>query len=108
MSTSRKLYLTGAALLMAVAVHAKPEPNVIVYFANDISARDFPAYGSSVWNDLKGQATRDPSLRARTPVMDRLAEEGVAVKNAGAATICNPSRVIIASPRSPRSVKYGA
>ncbi len=93
-----RILVLVALALTATATHAK-KPNVIVYYADDISAREFPMYGSSVWSDLKGHATSDPALRARTPVMDRLVEEGVVAKNAWAATICNPSRAMMMTGR---------
>ncbi|TWT78864.1 Arylsulfatase [Planctomycetes bacterium CA13] len=92
-------FFAMAAMLFVVVVYGQTKPNVIVYFADDISAREFPVYGSSVWSDLKGQATNDPELRARTPVMEQLAKEGVVVKTAWAATICNPSRAMMMTGR---------
>ncbi|MEN8735483.1 MAG: DUF1080 domain-containing protein [Lentimonas sp.] len=47
------------------------KPNIFVYFADDISARELPIYGSTVWSDdLKGGDSTDPALRASTPVLD--------------------------------------
>ncbi|MFR9651123.1 MAG: sulfatase-like hydrolase/transferase [Rikenellaceae bacterium] len=86
-----------AAIAPIVAAEAKPKrgatkPNVVLLFADDISAREFPIYGSSVWSDLRGDNTQDPALRASTPVMDRLANEGCWINTCWAATVSSPSR----------------
>ncbi|MGC6455279.1 MAG: sulfatase-like hydrolase/transferase [Coraliomargaritaceae bacterium] len=60
------------------------KPNVILIMADDISAREFPFYESSVWTDER---------RAKTPQMNQLAEEGCFIETMWAATICKPSRV---------------
>ncbi|MDZ8117561.1 sulfatase-like hydrolase/transferase [Pontiella agarivorans] len=75
------------------------KPNIILYFADDISAREFPVYGSSVWTAPDSTNTSDPKYRARTPVIDKLAEEGCWIKTAWAATVCNPSRAMMMSGR---------
>ncbi|QBG48816.1 sulfatase [Verrucomicrobia bacterium S94] len=78
---------------------AAQKPNIIIYFADDISAREFPVYGSSVWSSPKAKNTSDPKYRAQTPVLERLAEEGVTVKTAWGATICSPSRAMMMTGR---------
>ncbi|MDP4611809.1 MAG: sulfatase-like hydrolase/transferase [Opitutales bacterium] len=75
------------------------KPNIIVYFTDDISAREFPIYGSNVWIDPVKNDTSDPAYRAHTPVMDRLAREGCWVKTAWAATVCSPSRAMMMTGR---------
>lgn len=95
----RTLFVFVLATLFSLGLTAKNKPNVIVYFADDISAREFPVYGSSVWSDAKGHNTSDPAFRAYTPVIDRLASEGVTIKNAWAATVCNPSRAMMMTGR---------
>ena len=78
-------------LLAVLNLQALDKPNIIVYFADDISAREIPVYGSSVWSDnLKGYNSTDPKFRAETPVLNKLANEGVWITNAWAATICPP------------------
>jgi len=99
MNKSLMLLLAVALQLTFSGSAAADKPNVIVFYADDISARDFPMYGSSVWSDLQGKSTTDPSLRAKTPVMNRLAKEGVVIKNAWAATICSPSRAMMMTGR---------
>ena len=101
-TTVNKLLILPIALALQLAcspAEATDKPNVIVFYADDISARDFPVYESSVWSDLHGESTSDPSLRAKTPVMNQLAKEGVVVENAWAATICSPSRAMMMTGR---------
>lgn len=95
-----KTYVAVAWILMAVALPGASEKmNVIVYFADDISAREFPIYGSSVWSKPAGGDSSDPACRAFTPVMDRLAREGCWFETAWAATVCSPSRAMMMTGR---------
>jgi len=77
----------------------KSKPNIVILFADDISAREFPIYGSKVWSKPTGGNTTDPKYRAHTPVMDKLANEGVWIKTAWAATVCSPSRAMMMTGR---------
>ncbi len=88
-------------LLIALSSMAEPvkRPNVVILFADDISAREIPVYGSTVWADEKGRTCSDPKLRAETPVLDRLAAEGCYIKNAWSATSCMPSRAMLMTGR---------
>ncbi|MFD2256542.1 sulfatase-like hydrolase/transferase [Luteolibacter algae] len=82
------------------AMHSRAmseRPNVILIVADDISAREFPFYGSSKWSDGR---------RARTPMMDRLAKEGCFVETMWAATICKPSRVSLLTGTYAHQNKY--
>ncbi|MEM0965803.1 MAG: sulfatase-like hydrolase/transferase [Verrucomicrobiota bacterium] len=74
-------------------------PNIVLYFADDISPREFAIYGTPEWSPPERGATSDPQFRARTPVMDRLANEGVWIETAWAATLCKPSRAMILTGR---------
>lgn len=85
---------------VAPARAAPPErPNIILLFADDISARELPIYGSSVWSPPKGGNTSDPRYRAKTPVLDQLAREGCWITTAWAATVCSPSRAMMMTGR---------
>lgn len=75
------------------------QPNVVILFADDISARELPIYGSSVWTDPLRNNTSDPKLRAKTPVLDQLAYEGCWITTAWAATVCSPSRAMMMTGR---------
>lgn len=74
-------------------------PNVVLIYADDISAREFPVYGSTVWSGHRGSDTTDPAARGRMPVVDRLAREGVWFSSAWAATVCSPSRAMMMTGR---------
>lgn len=69
-------------------------PNVILNFADDISAREFPIYGSTVWSGFRGDGATDPAYRARMPVVDRTPREGVWFANR---MVAKPSRRSIRS-----------
>ena len=88
-----------AILLVSLIMTAQKKPNIILLYADDISARELPIYGSTVWSPPKGGDTSDPQYRAKTPVLDRLAEEGCYIKTAWAATICGPSRAMMMTGR---------
>lgn len=80
------------------------KPNIIILFADDISAREIPMYQSSVWTapknaNLKGGNTFDTQYRAQTPVLDKLSQDGCFFKNTWASTICGPSRAMMMTGR---------
>ncbi|MFD2255462.1 sulfatase-like hydrolase/transferase [Luteolibacter algae] len=75
------------------------KPNIIMVFADDISARELPVYGSSVWTGPWRNDTSDPQYRAKTPVLDQLASEGCWVTTPWAATVCSPSRAMMMTGR---------
>lgn len=77
----------------------KSKPNIILVYADDISARELPIYGSSVWTKDKGVDTSDEAFRARTPVLDQMAQEGCWVKTAWASVVCSPSRAMMMTGR---------
>ncbi|MGM8361977.1 sulfatase-like hydrolase/transferase [Flavobacterium sp. ARAG 55.4] len=93
------LNLLLLSVLFCSNVEAQEKPNIIVLFADDISARELPVYGSTVWSDLHGGDTSDKNLRAFTPVLDKIANEGCFIKTAWAATICGPSRAMMMTGR---------
>ncbi|GAA5477960.1 sulfatase-like hydrolase/transferase [Haloferula helveola] len=95
-----QIMLLAALSLGGVSAAAQPSrPNVILIFADDISARELPVYGSSVWTDPWSKDSSDPRFRARTPALDRLAEEGCWITNAWASTVCSPSRAMMMTGR---------
>jgi arylsulfatase A-like enzyme len=79
-----------------IAQAEKQQPNVIVVMADDISARDFPIYGS----------TRCYGERASTPVIDRLAKEGCYLTTAWSSTVCMPTRAMVMSGRYAHLTKW--
>jgi arylsulfatase A-like enzyme len=78
---------------------SQDRPNIILLFADDLSAREFPVYGSNVWTRPGGGNTSSMSYRARTPVLDGIANEGCYIKTAWAAAICSPSRAMMMTGR---------
>ena len=78
---------------------AAERPNIIIVFADDISAREFPIYGSSVWTKDKNVDTSDEAYRAQTPVLDQMAKDGCWVKTAWASVVCSPSRAMMMTGR---------
>ena len=88
------------------SLHAKKQPNIVILFADDISARELPIYGSTAWSDPTANTTSDIKYKAKTPVLDKIANEGVWVKNAWAATVCNPSRAMMMTGRYAYQTKW--
>lgn len=75
------------------------KPNIVLLYADDISARELPIYGSTVWSPPKGGDTSNEKFRAQTPILDQLANDGCFIKTAWAATVCSPSRAMMMTGR---------
>ncbi|TWU38333.1 sulfatase-like hydrolase/transferase [Novipirellula artificiosorum] len=90
--------LVITTLLTSVAV-ASEKPNILLVYADDISARELPIYGSSVWSHPTRGDTTDEKVRAKTPVLDQMASEGCWVKTAWASVVCSPSRAMMMTGR---------
>ncbi len=105
MKNKRPILLASLAITAAVA-QAKQQPNIVVVFADDISAREIPAYGSSKWSGHKGNDVQDMELRASTPVMDQLAKEGVLISTCWSNTISSPSRAQMMTGRYAYQTKW--
>lgn len=83
------------------------KPNIVILFADDISAREFPFYNSSTWSKPpQGGDTSDLKYRAKTPVLNKLAEEGMYIKTVWASTICGPSRAMMMTGRYAHKHKW--
>jgi arylsulfatase A-like enzyme len=96
----RKLILALlTTLLCAASLNAAQKPNIILVYADDISARELPFYGSSVWTKKKGVDTSDEAFQSKTPVLDQMAKEGCWVKTAWASVVCSPSRAMMMTGR---------
>lgn len=106
-SASRTSYFTclvATVLLLFIAfnvthVNAAKRPNIILVYADDISARELPLYRSSVWSKPSKGNTTDKKFLAKTPVLDQLAEDGCWVKTAWASVVCSPSRAMMMTGR---------
>lgn len=77
----------------------RSKPNVIFILADDISAREFPVYGSSDF-------TQSSKGRARTPTFNRMAREGCFVETVWSATVCKPSRTMLMTGRYANETKW--
>ncbi|EMI21487.1 sulfatase family protein [Rhodopirellula maiorica SM1] len=93
-------------VIQPVSLRAAETPNIILVFADDISARELPVYGSSVWSPPLRGDTSDPKYRASTPVLDRLANEGCWIKTAWASVVCSPSRAMMMTGRYAHQHKW--
>lgn len=87
-----------ASITSLPAISAQ-KPNVILIYADDISPREFPMYESNVWSGNNGNSTTDQTKLAATPVLNRLARQGVMIETAWATTICSPSRAMMMTGR---------
>ena len=70
----RKIHCKAFIALVALASmgFAQDKPNIVLIYADDISARELPIYGSSVWSkQIEGEKkvinSTDASDRAITP-----------------------------------------
>ena len=102
----KNLTLLTAAFLCITAQAKLEKPNIILFFADDISAREIPIYGSTVWSKPDYGNTTNPDFRAQTPNLDRLANEGCWIKTTWAATICSPSRAQLLTGRYAHLTKW--
>jgi arylsulfatase A len=73
-----------AGLGVAQSTHATERPNVVVLLADDLGSKDIGCYGGPV----------------KTPVLDRLAAEGVRFTNFySGAPVCSPARAVLMTGR---------
>ncbi len=85
---------------------ASKKPNIVVLFADDISAREFPIYGSNVWTGKVDTNTSSKDERAYTPVMDELANKGCWISTCWACTVSSPSRAQMMTGRYATQTKW--
>ncbi|QEG21316.1 sulfatase-like hydrolase/transferase [Mariniblastus fucicola] len=98
--------VVSSAILFLVAFHATGSaqqparrPNIILIYADDISARELPLYESSVWSKPTKGDTSDVKFRAKTPAIEQMAREGCWIKTAWASVVCSPSRAMMMTGR---------
>ncbi|MGJ8681879.1 sulfatase-like hydrolase/transferase [Paraglaciecola sp.] len=102
-----RLALTFFIFLVSLSSYSAQKPNIVLIYADDISARELPIYGSSKWSSPPyGEDTSELKHRASTPVLDQLATDGLWVKNAWATTICSPSRAMMMTGRYAHKHKW--
>lgn len=97
--TKLTFFVLFSVFALPTMTWAVDRPNIIILFADDISARELPIYGASVWSQPTKGDTDDPRYRARTPVLDRLANEGCWIRTAWASVVCSPSRAMMMTGR---------
>jgi arylsulfatase A len=83
-STSLAARILIAAAVLGGTCHAAGKPNVVLILADDVSPEMFGCYGNP---------------EARTPNLDRMAEEGVMFRTAWASALCSPARAQIMTGR---------
>ncbi|WPR71073.1 sulfatase-like hydrolase/transferase [Flavobacterium sp. NG2] len=91
--------LTAVTITGFAQKNNNQRPNIILLFADDISARELPIYGSTVWSPPSGGDTSDKQYRAQTPVLDKIANEGCYITTAWAGVVCSPSRAMMMTGR---------
>jgi arylsulfatase A-like enzyme len=83
----------GAALSAPVALRAQQRPNVLFILADDLGYGDLSSYGRPDYD---------------TPVLDRLAEQGMKFTSAyAAAPVCTPTRCAFVTGRYPQRFEVG-
>lgn len=96
---SRAVLTTVMLTIFCSQSFARNPPNIILVYSDDISARELSMYGSSRWSGKNGQSISNRNRLAKTPVLDKLAREGVMIQTAWASTICSPSRAMMMTGR---------
>ena len=76
----RQLFLMTVLLMGMCPAFAKPKTNIILIMADDIGYECYGAYGGTSY---------------KTPVLDRLAANGVRFDHAYSNPVCTPTRVKI-------------
>ncbi|GAA4239548.1 hypothetical protein GCM10022291_34300 [Postechiella marina] len=96
-----KNILSGLMLVFTILGFSQKakKPNIIVILADDISAREIPIYKSNTWSLPTGGDTQEEKYRAYTPVLNKIAKEGLYIKTAWAAVVCSPSRAMMMTGR---------
>jgi arylsulfatase A-like enzyme len=90
--TTAALAFTAAVLLSAFAASAADRPNVVLMMADDLGYGDLSCYGSET---------------IRTPVLDRLASEGIRLTSFyTGSTVCTPSRMALLTGAYPPRVGW--
>mmetsp|Transcript_2002 Transcript_2002/g.7943 ORF Transcript_2002/g.7943 Transcript_2002/m.7943 type:complete len:545 (-) Transcript_2002:384-2018(-) len=85
---------------------ASGKPNVIVLIGDDLSPREFPPYDTGVWSSTDEETTREKKYRAKTPMLDKIAKEGIFFDKAWATPICAASRGMLMTGRYATITKW--
>eukprot|EP00189_Rhodosorus_marinus_P009961 CAMPEP_0184744754 /NCGR_PEP_ID=MMETSP0315-20130426/7447_1 /TAXON_ID=101924 /ORGANISM="Rhodosorus marinus, Strain UTEX LB 2760" /LENGTH=499 /DNA_ID=CAMNT_0027216575 /DNA_START=382 /DNA_END=1881 /DNA_ORIENTATION=- len=91
-----------AALLVCALWFSLPEtvaeatkPNILVMYIDDISPRELGFYNAPSWVGGDDLESTDENLRAKTPMLDMLARDGVYFTKAWAAPACSRSQAML-------------
>jgi len=81
------------------------KPNVLFMYIDDISPRELRIYDTPTWRGEKINS-RNETFRAKTPMIDMLARDGVYFTKAWAAPVCSPSRAMFLTGRYASLTKW--
>lgn len=98
MKTKSTIMLSAFASLSMAGI-AQERPNIVVLLTDDISAREYPIYGSDVWTKPGGGNTQNPKYRAYTPVMESLVDQSCVISTCWSATVSSPTRAQLMTGR---------
>ncbi|MDU0355000.1 sulfatase-like hydrolase/transferase [Paraglaciecola aquimarina] len=90
---------TAPSINQQMTQASQQKPNVVVLYADDISARELAIYGSSKWSGYRGKSVSDRRKLADIPVIEKMANQGAFIENAWASTVCSPSRAMMMTGR---------
>ncbi|KAJ8901302.1 hypothetical protein NDN08_007150 [Rhodosorus marinus] len=85
---------------------AGSRPNIIILIGDDLSPREFPPYDTGVWSSTDEETTDRPKYRARTPMLDKMAKEGVFFDKYWSTPICASSRGMMMTGRYASITKW--
>ncbi|KAJ8904479.1 hypothetical protein NDN08_000996 [Rhodosorus marinus] len=95
-----------AVLSGADGAKSRTKPNIIVLIGDDLSPREFPSYDTGVWSSTDEEPTDKKHFRAKTPMLDKIAKEGIFFDKAWATPICAASRGMLMTGRYATITKW--
>uniref|UniRef100_A0A7S3EJU0 Sulfatase N-terminal domain-containing protein n=1 Tax=Rhodosorus marinus TaxID=101924 RepID=A0A7S3EJU0_9RHOD len=98
--------LCWAVLSGVESAAAGSKPNIIILIGDDLSPREFPPYDTGVWSSTEEETTDHPKYRARTPMLDKMAKEGVFFDRYWSTPICASSRGMMMTGRYATITKW--
>ncbi|KAJ8904478.1 hypothetical protein NDN08_000995 [Rhodosorus marinus] len=90
----------SCALLYGAGGAASGKPNIIVLIGDDLSPREFPQYDTGNWSSTDEETTDELKFRAKTPMLDKIAKEGIFFDKAWATPIAQQVEELPPSPLS--------
>eukprot|EP00189_Rhodosorus_marinus_P011842 CAMPEP_0184739206 /NCGR_PEP_ID=MMETSP0315-20130426/2041_1 /TAXON_ID=101924 /ORGANISM="Rhodosorus marinus, Strain UTEX LB 2760" /LENGTH=547 /DNA_ID=CAMNT_0027207765 /DNA_START=41 /DNA_END=1684 /DNA_ORIENTATION=- len=98
--------LCWAVLAGVDSAAAGSKPNIIILIGDDLSPREFPPYDTGVWSSTDEETTDMLKYRARTPMLDKMAREGVFFDRYWSTPICASSRAMMMTGRYASITKW--